>query len=473
MGLPWIVPVMRGGRFHFSLDRRRLDAYDGRPLAEVHQAPPLLVQALVDEVRRDVSGGTEAALRRLEWLKRAGRLFSRERLLSQTPEQYQTLVVMATGLPLRAVQGAFQYLTEALLGIESAVSRQVPGGEVEAVDRGWSAAGRHAWVPLGRVLGFGAPNNHPTVHLSWILALALGWGVVVRPGSEDPFTAARLWAALMEAGFPPGRVAVAPGPHGSLQALADLADRTVLYGGDDVVRRFAGNPRVLVNGPGRSKVLADLTEPVANLDRLASFLEEAALSDGGRKCTNASAVVVRGDSSQARGLAEAVAERMARVEPRSPLDPAARLAVLPPSPQLRLLDRQLDALLGPRDRDLSGQARAGLPRLAEGYGGLFLLPTVVWCESQGSPLFGREYPFPFLTFAAAEGDPVEELAPSLAVTLLTHDRDLVDRCLRHPGLLKVFHGPIPPSHTEPGAPHQGRLSDFLFASKAFRRAPDF
>ncbi|MGE5589098.1 MAG: aldehyde dehydrogenase family protein [Bacillota bacterium] len=470
---PLSVPVLRRGGFHLSLDRCRLDAYDGHPLAEVHQAPPLLVQALVEEMRRDMAGGTEAVLRRLEWLRRAGRLFGRSRLLGLEPEEHQALVVLATGLPLRSVEESFHYLTEALQGMEGAVRRQVPGGEPEAVDRGWSATGRHAWVPLGQVLGFGAPNNHPSVHLTWLLALALGWGVVVRPGSQEPFTAARLWAALMEAGFPPGRLAVAPGPHASLQALTDLADRTVLYGGDDVVRRFAGSPRVLVNGPGRSKVLADLTSPVAELDRLAAFLEETALSDGGRKCTNASAVLVRGEPSQARALAEATAARLAGLEPRPPLDPEARLAIFPSSPQPRLLDRQVDALLGAEAQDLSSPARAGIPRLQEAQGGLFLLPTVVWCRSPRSPLFGKEYPFPFLTFASAEHDPVEELAPSLAVSLLTRDRSLVDRCLRHPGLMKVFHGPIPPSYTEPGAPHQGLLSSFLFANKAFRRAPGF
>lgn len=469
--LPVTVPVLRARGPHLSLDRHWLFGYDRRPLAEVHEAPPLLMQVLVEEVRLGAAAPQEPILRRLERIKRAGRLFGQDRLLGLTPEEYQVLAVQATGLPVSSVGEAFHYLTDALVGIEAAVRRQVPGGELQAADRAWSSSGQHAWVPLGRALGFGAPNNHPTVHLSWIIALALGWGVVVRPGSEDPLTPARLWAALAEAGFSPGRLAVAPSPHGSLRTLVEQADRSVLYGGDELVRRFAPEPRVLVNGPGRSKVFVDLVEPLADVDQIAAFLMEATLNDGGRKCTNASAVVVRGAPAQARKLAERLAHRMAEVLPLSLLDPDARLAVLPPSPFPVLLDRQIESLLGKGDRDLSRDARDGRGRVLHAHGGTFLLPTVVWCDSPASPLFGREYPFAFVTVTAVQGDPLPVLAPSLALTLLSRDRDLVRRALLHPEVLKVFEGPIPPWHASPGAPHQGRLADFLFASKAFRRAP--
>jgi hypothetical protein len=52
------------------------------------------------------------------------------------------------------------------------------------------------------------------------------------------------------------------------------------------------------------------------------------------------------------------------------------------------------------------------------------------------------------------------------VTLLSEDENLRRACLLEPSISKVFMGAVPTWRYEAGAPHKGKLSDFLFVSKA-------
>ena len=87
-------------------------------------------------------------------------------------------------------------------------------------------------------------------------------------------------------------------------ASADLA---MVYGGQDVVDKYADDPTVFVNGPGRAKILitADrdwrdyldvITDSIANL--------------GGVACVNTTAVLYEGDPAP---LAEAIAQRLSTI----------------------------------------------------------------------------------------------------------------------------------------------------------------
>jgi len=449
------IPIWRGGREHASLDLRVLRDYRGAPLAGVAAAPSLLVHRAVAQLRAAAEPGAD--LHALwDAIEAAGRLLDTAELGGCSPEEHARLVTLATGAPISDSRQALAELARGMANVRDALRWQVPGGTLEPflTCRIEPAPGKSCgWVPVGRVLGFIAPSNHPAVHLTWVLALAMGWVVAVRPGADDPFTPWRVLLALQAAGFPAERIALLPGGHDLVPALVEHCDRTVAYGGPALESLLGRDPRVLFNGPGRSKVLVDAdavgtagANPATTGD-VVSFLAECILHDGGRKCTCASGLLLRGEVP---GLLEAVADRLSRLPLLDPLDPAARV---------------------PAWKDPAA-ARQTPAEVVEADGLTFVRPALVLDVDPADPRFGVELPAPWATATRlpAEADPLPLLRGSLAVTLLTKEAALVRRCLRDTTIQKLFAGPIPPWHTEPGAPHKGRLADFLFTAKAYREA---
>lgn len=462
------IPIWRGGRERTSLDVRVLRDYRGAPLARVAAAPSLLVHRAVRELREAAEEHSDLPAL-WDAIAAAGRLLDAAKLGGCTPDEHARLVTLATGAPIADSRQALAELAAGMAEVRGALRWQAPGGSLEPfmTNRIEPAPGKCCgWVPVGRVLGFVAPSNHPAVHLTWVLALAMGWAVAIRPGADDPFTPWRVLLALREAGFPVERIALLPGGHDLVPALVEHCDRTVAYGGPALASLLGRDPRVLFNGPGRSKVLVDANAvnsagpPARSQEAGATsaggaagpedpvgFLVECILHDGGRKCTCASALLLRGE---APGLLEAVAERLNRLPLLDPLDPEARVPAW-------------------KDFAAARQTPAGA---VEADGLTFVRPGLVLDVDPADPRFGMELPAPWATAARLpeDADPLPLLRGSLAVTLLTKDAALVRRCLRETAIQKLFVGPIPPWHTEPGAPHKGRLADFLFTAKAFREA---
>ncbi|MEV0176954.1 aldehyde dehydrogenase family protein [Streptomyces sp. NPDC050803] len=317
------------------------------------------------------------------------------------------------------------------------------------------------WVRRGRVFGVVAPSNHPATHGAWLQAVAMGYRVAVRPGARDPFTPLRLVRSLLEAGLAPDSIALLPGSHAAADALVDAADLALVYGGEDTVARMRGNDRVLVRGPGRSKVLVDRPLDDATLDHLVTEIA----SDGGVRCTNTTAVLTSGDP---RELAEALAERLARLPVHPVTDERAVLPVRPlrEAEGLRaLLANSLDGALDVTARHYSD---GPLGVLGEGEGAAALRPAVLCADRSDHPGLRLELPFPCVWVAPwrrAEG--IGPLDDSLALTLLTEDSALVEEALDSPGVRTVLHGRVPGWWRDPFLPHDGYLGQFLQEARGY------
>src|SRR4051794_23415139 len=150
-----------------------------------------------------------------------------------------------------------------------------------------SARGHAVWVRQGDVFAVNASGNHPGVHRLWLEALALGYRVAVRPSRREPFTPYRLVGALRQAGGRDDQLVLLPTDHRTADTVVSDADRAVVYGGDDVVAKYASDPGVLPQGPGRSKIL--ITADTDWRDHLDTIVASVA-DEGGTACVNATAV---------------------------------------------------------------------------------------------------------------------------------------------------------------------------------------
>ena len=108
-------------------------------------------------------------------------------------------------------------------------------------------------LAAGDVFAVLASGNAPGVHALWPQALALGYRVAVRPSRREPFTGHRLVYALRQSGFRDQDAVFLPTDYAGADELIAAADLAMVYGGQDVVDKYADDPTVFVNGPGPSQ----------------------------------------------------------------------------------------------------------------------------------------------------------------------------------------------------------------------------
>lgn len=443
------VPALRAGEERTSRDTRVLHGVTGEPLATVHEAPALVARLTVKNMRKTPELDLDA---RLAVLAEAGRLFAKATLGGQTPEDYCRLQALASGVPVAVARKVLERVARDGETLGEVVRLQIPAGAGDAA----------RWVRRGRVLSVIAPSNHPGTHGAWLQALAMGYRVAVRPGGRDPFTPLRLVHALLAAGLHPGWISLLPGGHGAAEALTEAGDLALVYGGEDTVARLRGNDRVLVRGPGRSKILVDTEVDEAVLDHLVTEIA----GDGGVRCTNTTAVLTTGDH---RNLAERLAERLAALPAHPVTDPRA---VLParPRPQAEAL-RAAAAGAARGAVDLVAAHGSEGPLVPVGGSAVALRPAVFLLDRCDHPALATELPFPCAWVAPwKRTDGTAPLDDSLALGLLTEDDSLVEEVLAMPGVRTVVHGPVARWWQDPYLPHDGYLGQFLNEARGYARA---
>jgi acyl-CoA reductase-like NAD-dependent aldehyde dehydrogenase len=454
---PGHLPALRAGRAYH--------AADVAPVPDVRGEVRFVTsQVNAGLARRDLKGASRAwgALRAMPMAERvartveAGRLFREGELevagAPSTWEEWVAWTSRSTGLPRALVARSGERVAGTLRAVADVVRGLTRGVPPELLDVG---VGEVDGLPLGfvqvaRSLGAVLPSNAPGVHGLWAPALALGLPLYLKPGRGDPFTPARVLAAMSAAGLPDAALHLLPGDHDVGATILDASDRAMVFGGAEVAQRYAGRPNVEVHGPGFSKVLVGPdVDALHHLD----VLEEAVSYNGGRSCINASTIALCGDEAAADRLAAALAERLAALTPRPLDDPDARLAAFADPAVARAIDASLDERL-PGAVDLSARVRGG-PRRVEIDGVTVLQPTVVRCGPDHA-LAKTELPFPFVAVVAVPPESaVSWLGPSLAVTVLG-DR-LRGEAILAPHIDRLHLGAVPTNRIRWDQPHEGNL----------------
>lgn len=449
------IPILRGGRPYRSLDVKPLrDFRTGEIIAEISQANPGLIA-------RDLAGMRPLKLSTRELLeiyRRAAPLFV------ESPEEYIRNLSATCGLPETLCRFNMEKIRTVLEGMESVLAGLTRGLDLSVLDSGLGTQDgrRLSYLPQANVLGAILPSNSPGVHNLWLPAPALKIPVALKPGREEPWTPFRMCQALMAAGLPAEALGFYPSDHAGASEILLRCGRSMLFGDEATVRPWKADPRVQVHGPGWSKVLFGEDQPwEPYLDLLVTSIAE----NGGRSCLNASGVWV---PSRGRELAEALAERFARIE-ALPLDhPDARLAAFP-RPQVAhhfsdLIDRHLRV---PGAIDLTAKIRG--PRVAEAGGCTFLLPTVIWCEDPDHPLVNTELLFPFASVVEVpRSEMLARIGPTLVATGITEDPAFQRELLDCPWIDRLNLGAIPTSRVSWDQPHEGNLFAHLYRQRAIQ-----
>ncbi len=283
-------------------------------------------------------------------------------------------------------------------GRTARMARDAPGGGA-------------VWARRGEVLAVHAPGNAPGVHGLWPQALALGYRVAVRPSRREPFTAHRLVHALRQAGFRDEDALFLPTDYAGADDLVAAADLALVYGGEAVADRYAADPTVLVNGPGRTKIV--ITAECDWREHLDVIVDSIA-GLGGMACVNATAVLYEGDPEP---LARAIAERLSAMTPLPNIDERATLPTTPIA-NARAIAAHL-AVKAAGTQPILGADQV-VADLGDGYAAL--RPAVHLLAAPNVDTINVELPFPCVWVSGWSRNSVVPLRNSLVVTAITEDR---------------------------------------------------
>jgi len=472
------VPVLRAGAPYRSVERITLRAVGtGEPVAEVSQANPGLIAR--DLVRAPAHRRT---LRRLpvreglEICRRAAVEFARGVLpvdadagTTQSVDEFVRLQSATTGMPATLCRANMEKIRFVLAEMERVLSGLTRGLDLRALDEGWiEQDGRPvSYLAQADALGAILPSNSPGVHSLWSPAIALKMPLVLKPGREEPWTPLRIAQALIAAGCPREAFGFYPTDHAGANEIVLRCQRSIFFGDASTVEAWRGENRVQLHGPGFSKVVLG-QDTVDDWTRYLDLMETSIAENGGRSCVNASGVWV---PAHGRDIAEALGERLARIEAR-PLDhPEARLAAFPDPAVAHRLSSYIDEQLrgaGAGAVDVTARHRRG-GRVVELGGCTFLLPTLVWCDEPTHPLCRTELLFPFAAVVEVPRERLlEAIGPTLVVTAVTDDPEFRAELMTSRNVERLNLGALPTSRVSWDQPHEGNLFEHLYRRRAFQ-----
>lgn len=468
------IPVLRWGQTYESLEKEPIKHYiTGEPVAMLHQANAGLVG-------RDVKKGAKKArdvLREIpardlvEMCKKAGELFLHGDLpvgnSVQSPEEYARLQSATTGVPLHFARANMEKNYFVLANMDRILEALTRGLDLDILTRGYGVEHRGVVVSYqcqSPVLGAVLPNNSPGVHTLWLPVIPMQIGLMLKPGSQEPWTPYRIASAFIESGIPKEAIGLYPGPRDVGGNILTHCDRAMIFGSMQTVEQYAGNPRVSVHGPGFSKII--LGDDI--VDRWEDYLDvmvDSVFKNSGRGCINCSGIWA---SRHTEEIAAAIAERIGPVKPLPPEDPKASISAFT-NPQIAQgvwENIQVELKKDPAQKHMTEKFG---PRLVEEEHCAYLLPTVIHCDTPERSLANQEYMFPFVSVVKCpQKDVIQKIGYTLVGTAITEDDAFRAQLVDATNIDRLNLGPIPTFKLDWFQPHEGNLVDFLYRSRSLQ-----
>lgn len=470
------LPVLRWGEPYTSVDVDEVVHFStGEPIARVSRANGGLIQRDARRAHRARDVLREIPIEELiERVGRAGGLYMDAALPmgdgTQTADEFVHAQSATTGLPERMCRANMKKNAFVLSEMRSILASLTRGLAFDVLSTGH---GEERGVPVSYqaqspVLGLVLPSNSPGVHTLWLPIIPLQIGLVLKPGPQEPWTPYRMGSAFAEAGIPREAISIYPGGGDVGAAVLEATARSLVFGGTPTVDCYRGNPRVQAHGPGFSKILLG-DDQVDRWEQYLDIMVESVFANSGRSCINCSGIWA---SRHTGDIADAIARRLAAVQPLPPDDPDASLAAFTVPGTAEAISQAIEVdLQAPGVTDVTARYREG-PRLVPRGNASYLLPTVIQCASPEAAVAKKEYMFPFVTVVeCAESRMLEEIGPTLVCSAITCHEGFRRRLLDAVHIDRLNLGPVPTTQLNWRQPHEGNIVEFLFRARAYQSAP--
>ena len=470
------IPVIRWGKPYESLETTEVVHFNtGEPIAKVSSATGGMLSRdmrKAGEARKILKQFSIEDL--IAKVGKAADLFETQTLPlgngTQTPDEFVMHQSASTGLPEHMCRSNMQkncFVMRNMTEILECLTRGLP---MDILSRGYGMEDRGVVVSFQAqtpILGAVLPSNSPGVHTLWLPVIPLQMGLVLKPGSSEPWTAYRVASAFEQAGIPPEVIGLYPGGHDVGGALLTSCSRSMIFGSQKTVDQYSGNPGVQVHGPGFSKIfLGD--DCVDNWEQYIDMMVESVYINGGRSCINCSNIYA---SRHTKEIAAALAERLGPIEALPPEDPNAGLAAFTTegvgAAIMNMVQQDLNA-----DGVTDCTADYG-DRLVEKERCAYIRPIVAHAANPECEIASKEFMFPFVSVVECPQDKMIKAAgPTLVGTAITEDMNWIGDLTDATTIDRLNIGPIPTNRLNWLQPHEGNLIDFLFRSRAYQVPQD-
>jgi acyl-CoA reductase-like NAD-dependent aldehyde dehydrogenase len=467
------IPILRAGQPYKSLNTVSVKNFKtGEPVAELSQANSGLIRKDLAQAEKNKQALDALPVKELLIMCRnAADLFMHEDLPideePQSPDEYVRILSSTTGMPEVLCRKNMEKIRLVLDEMEAVLGGLTRGLDLSILDTGWGKQNDRSlsYVCETTALGAVLPNNSPGVHSLWLPSIPLKVPLVLKPGSQEPWTPYRVIQAFITAGCPPEAFSFYSTDYSGATEILLCSGRSMLFGDVSTIKPWQQDPRVQIHGPGWSKVVF-AEDQIANWQQYLDPVVESILINSGRSCLNASGVWV---PSHGREIAEALAERLAQVKATSMDDPEAQLAAFVHPVVAERISSLIDnGLKEGGAEDLTAKYRKG-ERVVVENGCTFLLPTIIWCENPEHPLANTELLFPFASVVQVPQEKIiERIGQSLVVTAITEDQKFIHKLLSAPNIDRLNLGAIPTSQISWDQPHEGNLFEHLYRQRALQ-----
>jgi len=470
------IPVLRWGQPYESLEADNVIHFvTGETLAKVSQANPGLLTKDMRTAQRARDALREVPCRQLvQMMKKAADLYKDATLPmgdgAQSPDDFARQQSASTGLPEHMCKANMAKNHFVLSNMDRILDCLTRGLDLEILTRGYGVESRGVTVSYQAqtpALGMVLPSNSPGVHTLWLPVIPMQIGLVLKPGPQEPWTPYRMAAAFFEAGVPREAIGVYPGAGEMGAEVVNRCARTMIFGSTETVKRYEGNPRVQVHGPGFSKVLLG-DDVVDEWEKYIDLMADGVYLNSGRGCINTSGVWA---SRHTKEIAQALAERLGPIDVRPPEDPKAALAAFTVPGQAQAIHASiLEKMKEPGVEDMTAKFGS---RLVEKERCAYLRPWVIHCDSPDRKIANTEYMFPYVTVVECPQDQmIERIGQTLVGSAITNNKTWQRQLIDATNIDRLNIGPLPTIKLDWLQPHEGNIVDFLFRARAFQTTPE-
>lgn len=470
------IPILRWGKPYESLELDQVTHFlTGEALAKVSQANPGLLAKDIRQAHRARQMLVQIPCRQLvEIMKKAADLYKDATLPlgdgEQSPDDFARQQSASTGLPEHMCKANMSKNHFVLSNMDRILDCLTRGLDPDILTRGYGIESRGVTVSYQAqtpVLGMVLPSNSPGVHTLWLPVIPMQIGLVLKPGPQEPWTPYRMAAAFFQAGIPAETISIYPGAGEMGAEVVNRCHRTMIFGSTETVKRYEGNPRVQVHGPGFSKILLG-DDVVDEWEKYIDLMVDSIYLNSGRGCINCSGIWA---SRHTREIAQAIAERLGPIDAKPPEDPTAALAAFTVPGQAQAIHASiLQKIKESNAEDMT--AKFG-PRLIEKDRCAYLRPWIIHSDSPDKSIAQTEYMFPYATVVRCPQEQmIEKIGQTLVGSAITNDAAWERQLIDAPNIDRLNIGPIPTIKLDWLQPHEGNIVDFLFRARAFQMPPD-
>ena len=470
------IPGLRWGQPYESLENDPVIHFGtGETLAQVSRANPGLLAKDMKQASRAREVLREIPITELvQRMKKAADHYRDGTLPMgdgvQSPDDFARQQSASTGLPEHMCKFNMSKNHYVLSNMDRILDCLTRGLPLEILTRGYGMENRGVMVSYQAqtpVLGMVLPSNSPGVHTLWLPVVTMQIGLILKPGPQEPWTPYRMAAAFNAAGIPAECIGIYPGAGEMGAEVVERCRRTMIFGSTETVKRYEGNPRVQVHGPGFSKVLLG-DDVVDDWPKYIDLIADGIYLNSGRGCINTSSVWA---SRHTKEIAAALADRLGPIDLLPPEDPKAALAAFTVPGQAQAVNATiLEKMKEDGVEDMT--AKFGT-RLVERERCAYLRPWIIHCDSPEWKIANTEYMFPYATVVQCPQEQmIEKIGQTLVASCITNNPAWEQQLIEASNIDRLNIGPLPTIKLDWLQPHEGNIVDLLFRASAFQTTPE-